>query len=277
MSVAPWGELMRQPEADRGWATVTLALATLVLSAMPVGAADASTTDRWNFDLSVYGWLPTIEGKLNYDIPGSGDTLEVDLGTIINDLQLTGMLAFGARRNRWSAFADVIYLDLADGEDSSVPLSIGSGLMLDVGAQLEVKTWVTTIAGGYDFVQTERAELGVLFGLRYFSMDTDLSIQVTGPLPPQLPTDQYAQGVNLWDGIVGLKGHYGRKWYVPYYLDLGTGSSEFTWQAMTGFGYRWHWGSVFLVYRYLSYDEGDEKFVRDLSIAGPALGVSIRL
>jgi hypothetical protein len=112
--------------------------------------------------------------------------------------------------------------------------------------------------------------------VRYFSMDTDLAIQVDGPLPPELPTEQYSQKGELWDGIVGIKGHYGRKWYVLYYLDLGTGSSEFTWQAMTGFGYRWHWGSVFLVYRYMSFDEGDSGFLRDLSFGGPAVGVSFR-
>jgi len=63
---------------------------------------------------------------------------------------------------------------------------------------------------------------------------------------------------------------------VPYYLDVGTGSSEFTWQAMAGVGYRWHWGSVFGAYRYLSFDEGDQKFIRDLSLGGAAVGVGFR-
>jgi len=28
-----------------------------------------------------------------------------------------------------------------------------------------------------------------------------------------------------------------RKWFVPYYLDVGTGESDLTWQAMGGIGY----------------------------------------
>jgi hypothetical protein len=255
---------------------VAVAVALLALFSGSHAAANTESEDNWQFDLSAYAWLPNIEGKLNYDIPGSGDSIEMELGTILDDLQMTGMLAFGARKNRWSALADVIYLDLANSKGSSVPLSIGSDLELDVGARLELKSWVAQMAGAYDVIRTDRAKLGVLVGVRYFSMDTDLAIQVDGPLPPELPTEQYSQKGELWDGIVGIKGHYGRKWYVPYYLDLGTGSSEFTWQAMTGFGYRWHWGSVFLVYRYMSFDEGDSGFLRDLSFGGPAVGVSFR-
>ena len=57
---------------------LTIALVLLVVPVVPAGAASQTTTDRWSFELSPYIWLPTIDGKLNYDIPGSGDTLEVD-------------------------------------------------------------------------------------------------------------------------------------------------------------------------------------------------------
>jgi len=270
---------MRQEPGSRPGKRAAITVVTLVLALAPAsGGESASTeTDRWGFELSVYVWLPTIEGKLNYDIPGSDDTLEVDPGTILEDLQMTGMLAFRAKKRRWSALADLIYLDMADSKESSVPLSIGSNLELDVGARMELQGWIAGLAGAYDVIQTERATLGVLAGLRYFSMETELAIQVDGPLPPELPVEQYFRKAELWDGIVGIRGHYGRKWYVPYYLDLGTGDSELTWQAMTGFGHRWNWGRVFAIYRYLSYDEGDDGFIRDLSLGGPAVGVSFRL
>ncbi len=39
--------------------------------------------------------------------------------------------------------------------------------------------------------------------------------------------------LNLWDGIVGVKGCVelggDRKWFVPYDLDVGTGQSSRTW------------------------------------------------
>ena len=198
--------------------------------------------------------------------------IEVDPSTILDDLKLTGMLGFEARKDRWSALADVIYLDLGNEKSSSILLPGGSTLNAD--ARLDLTSWIVQMAGAYDVVRTDRANLGVLVGLRYFSMDTDLDIRIDGPLPPELPTRSFSQAADLWDGIVGIRGQYGRKWYLPYHLDVGTGSSEFTWQAMAGVGYRWHWGSVFAVYRYLSFDEGDQKLIRDLSFGGPAVGVN---
>jgi hypothetical protein len=46
---------------------------------------------------------------------------------------------------------------------------------------------------------------------------------------------------------------------VPYYLDVGTGESDFTWQAMTGLGYSWKSVDVNAAWRYLDYDVGDSK------------------
>ena len=48
--------------------------------------------------------------------------------------------------------------------------------------------------------------------------------------------------VDQWDGIVGAKGAFAlgdkHKWVVPYYVDIGTGDSDVTWQAELGVGYR---------------------------------------
>jgi len=256
--------------------SILIAIAVMILIVNPVAAAESKDSDKWNFRLTPYLWLPTIDGTLGFDVPDSDDSLEIDTATILEDLKMTGMLGFEARKNRWSAVADVIYLDMADEQQSSIPISIGRGFDIDVGASLELKSWIVQMAGAYDVIHTDRANLGVLFGLRYFSMDTDLAIQIDGPLPPELPTDYFYQKADVLDGVVGIKGHYGRKWYVPFHLDLGAGGSEFTWQAMAGFGYNWHWGGVEVVYRYLSFDEGDDGFFREISIGGPAVGVNFR-
>ena len=251
---------------------IVTAATLMLLLASPAGAVDSSEEGKWHFDLAVYVWLPTIEGGLGFDVPGGDDSIEVDPSTILDDLKLTGMLGFEARKDRWSALADVIYLDLGNEKSSSILLPGGSTLNAD--ARLDLTSWIVQMAGAYEVVRTDRANLGVLFGLRYFSMDTDLDIRIDGPLPAELPTQSFSQGADLWDGIVGIRGQYGRKWYLPYHLDVGVGSSKFTWQAMAGVGYRWHWGSVFAVYRYLSLDEGDQKLIRDLNFGGPAVGVN---
>jgi len=64
---------------------------------------------------------------------------------------------------------------------------------------------------------------------------------------------------------------------VPYYFDIGGFSvdSDVTLQAFAGIGYRFcDWFSMVLGYRYLYYDFGDSKLVKDLNLYGGALGFS---
>jgi hypothetical protein len=84
---------------------------------------------------------------------------------------------------------------------------------------------------------------------------------------------------DYWDGIVGVRGHVmlgNGRWSVPYYLDAGTGSSDLTWQAMTGLSYAYGWGELLLVFRHLEYDEGSDGFVEDFRFSGPAFGARFR-
>ena len=81
----------------------------------------------------------------------------------------------------------------------------------------------------------------------FFGVDTTASWDLTadillpgggGTMPAQ---GSIASNKDLWDGIVGIRGHStlaNDKWSVPYYFDVGTGSSELTWNAMFGLAYR---------------------------------------
>jgi hypothetical protein len=84
--------------------------------------------------------------------------------------------------------------------------------------------------------------------------------------------DRSAQGT-VWDGVMGVKGHYNLnpKWYVPYYLDAGTGESELTWQASAGVAYRFNWGDVSLQYRHIAWEFGSGSKLNDMSVSGPLL------
>ncbi len=85
--------------------------------------------------------------------------------------------------------------------------------------------------------------------------------------------------IDNWDGIAGVKRRLnfgaGREWFVPYYVDIGTGDSDLTWQAAAGFGYAFKWGDVVATYRYLDY-EFKSKAVESLNFSGPLIGVAFR-
>jgi len=68
----------------------------------------------------------------------------------------------------------------------------------------------------------------------------------------------------------------GEHWISPYYVDVGAGDSDLTWQASLGVGYRWGWGDIHLDYRYLDYDQGDNALVQGMTLDGPSLGATFR-
>jgi hypothetical protein len=61
---------------------------------------------------------------------------------------------------------------------------------------------------------------------------------------------------------------------VPYYLDIGAGDSDFTWQAIAGVGYSFGWGDVLGVWRYLDYDTPNNDPIQNADFNGPAIGVT---
>jgi hypothetical protein len=85
--------------------------------------------------------------------------------------------------------------------------------------------------------------------------------------------------MDLWNGIIGVKGRVwlgSSNWSIPYYLDVGTGSSNLTWQGMLGVAYSFKWGAVTLAYRNLYFDQGGDKLIQDMRFNGPELGVTFR-
>jgi hypothetical protein len=78
-----------------------------------------------------------------------------------------------------------------------------------------------------------------------------------------------------WDAVIGARGTLGlgQKWYLLGYLDIGTGESDLTWQALGGVGYRFRHFDLVAAYRYLSWEFEDDQAVEDLQLHGPGLGI----
>ena len=63
---------------------------------------------------------------------------------------------------------------------------------------------------------------------------------------------------------------------MPYYLDVGTGNSDLTWQALAGIGYSFKWGEMIAAWRYLDYEMPSDKRIADMNFSGPAVGAVFR-
>ena len=76
-------------------------------------------------------------------------------------------------------------------------------------------------------------------------------------------------------GIVGIIGriNLAERWAIPYYLDAGTGDTDFTWQAYLGLSYAFESFELLAGYRYLDWDfDDDEPAFSELDLGGPMLG-----
>ena len=63
---------------------------------------------------------------------------------------------------------------------------------------------------------------------------------------------------------------------MPYYIDIGTGDSDLTWQAELGLTYAFEWGALGVAWRYLDYDLKSDGPIVDLNFNGPAVGAIFR-
>jgi hypothetical protein len=220
--------------------------------------------------------MPSFEGTLNFEIPGGGgDTAGVPASDLIDSLEAVFMGAYEGRKGDWSVKIDFLYLDLENSSNQSITVT-PPGAGFQASSKLGMTGTQVGLYGGYTVARADDYVFDVLAGLRYFEMDADAQLQFTGPLPPQGPSLNLSQSVELWDVVVGVKGSYdlNQNWYIPYHFDIGAGDSDLTWQAVAGVGYRFDWGNVLAAYRHLAYDQGGSGLIQDIEFSGPAVGVS---
>ena len=198
------------------------------------------------------------------------------------------MIAGEVRKDRVSVFTDVIYFDFSSEKSSVKSINFGGDLVgssanASTSSTLRAGAW--TLGAGYAVLPGRPVEMDFFGGVRYLglhaSSDWQLTATVTGPGGGQTfpRTGSISERMDLWDGIVGVKGRVrlgGSNWSLPYYLDAGTGSSSLTWQGLLGVAYSFKWGGVTLAYRNLYYDQKGDKLIQDMRFSGPALGVTFR-
>lgn len=220
-------------------------------------------TSAWKHSISIYGWLPSLNGTLNYNIPSEGEPDEEIESSALDNLDMVFMGSYEARKDKWSFLADMIYLKMSDSQEVYLPR-----LDTTLGSEQELTGWLLGFYGGYTIASTDKMTLDVIAGMRYFSLGLDVSLFVNDKDVSVSPSAEY------YDAIIGFRGAYNinKNWYMPYQFDIGGGDSDLTWQANTGLGYRFDWGDMLLTYRHIHYEK-DNGLVKDFDLYGPKLGV----
>jgi len=243
-----------------------------VLSAGSAAAQDGTSENdnEWQYSAAVYLWAADIGGRTT-----TGSSVEVGFSDIVDNLDGGFMGAFEARKGKWSLFTDAIYLDVAASKD--VP--IGPGPLVTGNVSLDLTGKVFHLAGGYNLLTEGQSRLDFIAGVRNLDLDTDLVLNIGVPGPSQPPPIIASAADDAMDFIVGLKGNIALsdRWFLPYYVDIGSGDSDSTWQATVGVGFRASgWVDLALVYRHLEWSFDSTQLVDSLDFSGPTFGAIFR-
>jgi len=258
----------------------------LLMSTNALAQQPADKTKSWHFGASIYGWFPDISGKTSFSPDGSDSDFEIDFDDILDSLEFALMGSFDMRKGRWGIFTDALYMDAGNSKNTGVQGSIGaSEIPVNVNAdvKLDLKSLIWTLTGYYRAIDTGGTTLDVVAGTRYLDVEQEVNWDVTGnvgDVPPLERIGDAKMSLANWDLIIGVRGRFAfgasKAWFVPYYLDIGTGESDLTWQGVAGLGYAFRWGELVAAWRYLYYDMPSGMAIGDMNFSGPVAGVTFR-
>ncbi|MFH0996839.1 MAG: hypothetical protein V1844_15295 [Pseudomonadota bacterium] len=254
------------PDSPVKFGCLLVALAAWVILALPgsLMAQDTGKKDQWQFMIEPYLWTPGINTSA-----ANGTNVNVDINDVLSDLKFAAMGVVGVQKGKLSFMVDTFYADLQDTKDKSISAFRRT---TDLQAEVKLKTWIVTPVIGYNLIDYEKSKLDIVAGARYLKAELYASLysdRDRARNPEVSGSDEY------WDGIVGLKGEIAlyEQLYMPLYLDIGTGNSDFTWQVAGGLGYRFGLCDLVAGYRYMSWDFKDSSFLKDLNLSGPYIGL----
>ncbi|MGO4814205.1 hypothetical protein AB4156_32295 [Cupriavidus sp. 2MCAB6] len=274
----------------RHWGVIAVFLA---MAAGPSQAA-APDPDAWQFAIAPYLWFPNVSGALRFSGSSStgGGILDVGTGpdSYLQNLQFLFMLQAEASKGSWTVFADAIYLDFSQQQTNLKSVSGGNGVSVFVPRDLATDASsgmsgaLFQLAAGYKAVRAPGGTVEPFGGLRYLNLSAHANWTLSATFTDQGATlvrqGSVSQTANIVDGIIGVRGRINLgsngRWYVPYYADVGTGTSEYTMQASAGVAYTARWGDIQLSYRYLTYELGGSDLVQRLTLKGPVLSAVFR-
>src|SRR5262245_14994913 len=216
-----------------------LAAAVLAGLAATVPAQAGEPNGDWQFRAIGYAYVPDITGSARIPAGDSAD-IAVSAQDLIDNTHAAGMGAFEAQKGRFGGFVDLIYMNVGDSIHDSPTIGAGSlplppGITAD--AKLDVEATVLTLGASYRPVSTGAATLDVCAGARHLDATTKLHGAFSAPVGPFVGPAQAGKASvsgDGWDGIAGAKGEVAfgdeRRWFIPFYADVGAGDSDLTWQ-----------------------------------------------
>jgi opacity protein-like surface antigen len=248
---------------------ITTALALVSLPAFAGSSApiteqpitQPAEVSPWEFRMALYGWAEGLNGDIGF--LGRTASVDVSFGDIVKELDMGFMGAFELRRGRWSLVADLVYADIGAKD------KIG-----DISIDFKEQQILGNFTINYEVMKNHSMMFYLYAGARVNWMDLTLELDDS-----RTPFRDFRESVSQsWvDPIVGARfaANLSEKFFFYTSGDIGGFgvSSQLTWQAMAGFGYRvTENGSLLFGYRAIGTDYTNGGFTYDLVASGPVIG-----
>ena len=235
----------------------------------PQPTDQTSSSDGLHISVTPYIWFAGVNGTSG--VLGHEAGVHAGFGDIFNYLNIGAMGVLETRYNRVLMPVDFMWMKLSD--DKGLPLN-------DLGVQsIKAKMTETMLAPklGYRLADGKRVKVDALFGIRYWHLSTDLSLQ------PTQVFGGFSRSANWVDAIGGgrIQVFLSPKAFVAVVGDAGGGSARSDYEVGGFLGYKVSRKCVVLAgYRYLSVNyrpNGNAQFVYDVDMPGLVIGATINL
>lgn len=251
---------------------LTAAIAALLLGNTLSAAAQqapGTSADSWEFTLTPYLWGAGQSGSVRIGQRLPALNVDASFSDILSNIDWGAMGLFEARKDRWGVLVDTFYVQLSKTSQPLLDGALGTAKLTGSNAIVEA-------AGAYRLAQGRTGWIDVLGGLRYFSLDGKLALSSSIVLPAGR---QESSNQDWTDVFVGVRARQplGAAWSALEYLDIGTGGSSYSYQAIVGLG--WDVSKAIGVefgFRLLAEDYSKQSLLYNVRTGGPYLGAAIR-
>ena len=234
--------------------------ALIMLGVTQVQASEKDFNTWQNTIAPLYIWGVSLDGEMT--LGTNTVPLKVDFSDAISDLEGIFTVHYEGVKGHWGIIADYSFLNLT-------PEVTGPG---NAKLKVDFTNTIAEVDALYRFSDTNPWQL--LAGLRSYKIDAEMKAGNGATL---------AQGDDTFnDFIIGGRyfGKLSNTWSLIGRLDIGTGDSDFVWNASVFADWRFHKTfSVLFGYRMLDYDvnqgSGPSTFKYKVTHSGPLAAVAI--
>lgn len=225
----------------------------------------ADLTRGWSGQVTIYGWLPVINGS--QEGPDGQPLVDLDTSDVLSALDMAFMGAAEFRKGKFGLLFDAVYADLSNN---------GTWVQNRVETEVGTKVGFYTAAVSYRVYEESRAFVDVYGGARYFDTSASFDLDATNL------GQSFSKSMNWTDGIIGLRGGMplSERWSLSGFADVGgfDAGSDLSWEVYGGANYAFadHWAGT-IGYRYVSVEKAvTERAALDIDIQGPLFGISYK-